>query len=413
MLARKLYYLQQVLKNQWLKKEDLEKLRNKMLRGLILHSYKNVPFYRRLWNKDGIDINKIKTVGDLEKLPILTRKDVVKNYGSLIALNYKKTHDMGNYTLRPTSGTSGTPLEIIFDERANDYLEAVYLRALLVAGYDPKKPLMYYWWTDFDNKVYNKLGFMDKVYIPCTLTEDQQLEIFQSNNTGYIYYYGGILYSIAQKILNYGIDIEAKMVATHAEMITKQMRKRITKAFGVEPFDQYGTTEFNRLAWQCKKRDNYHVDADSIIMELSDEKTAIVTGLANYILPLIRYDMGDVIETSDEGCSCGRTLPTIKNICGRKEDIIRLKSGKAFTPATIADEIARLEDVYKFSAIYNGNNKFYIDVVPFIGYENLEDILQMALVNRLKEKVKIKVNIVDEIPKSKRGKRKIVSSEKS
>ncbi|MBI4177284.1 MAG: phenylacetate--CoA ligase family protein [Candidatus Aenigmarchaeota archaeon] len=411
MLARKLYYLKRVMKNQWAKKGDLEKLRNKMLRGLLMHAERNVPFYHDLWKKNDVDISKIKTVGDISKLPVITRKDVLENYKSMMAANYQRTHDVSKLTLRATSGTSGNPLEMIFDERANDYLEAVYLRGLMVAGYKPWKPLVYYWWKDFEKRAYNDFGFMNKVYVPCSLSEDEQLKILQSKNTGYVYYYGGILYSIAQKMLRFGIRIDAETVITHAEMITNQMRKRIADAFGVEPFDQYGTTEFNRLAWQCEKREDYHVDADSVIMELGGEGTDVITGLANYMLPMIRYDMGDVIETSD-GCSCGRTLPTIKAVKGRKEDMIIMKSGKVFTPADIADAIAPIPDLFKFSVIYLGNSKFRADVVPFKGAKNIEDAVERALKSRLDEDAKIDVSVVDEIPKSKRGKRTFVSVDK-
>ncbi len=410
MLARKLYYLQRVMKNQWVEKKELGKLRDKMMRSLVLHSYKNVPFYKKLWDAHFVNIDEIRTVDDLWKLPVITKQDVLKNRNSMISINYKKTHEIGSFVSRATSGSSGNPLEMIFDERANDYLEAVYLRGLLVAGYKPWKPLVYYWWKNFDKNVYNNFGFMNKLYIPCNLTEDQQLKILQGKNTGYIYYYGGILYSIAQKMLHLGIKIDAKTVITHAEMITNQMRKRITKAFGAEPFDQYGTTEFNRLAWQCEKRENYHVDADSVIMELSDENASIITGLANYILPLIRYDMGDTIETSDEGCSCGRTLPTISNICGRSEDLIVLKSGKVFTPADIADSLAPIKNLFKFSVAYKGNNKFHVNIVPFKDSENAEDSVERALMGRFNEEADIKISVVDEIAKSKRGKRKLVSA---
>ncbi|MBI1972250.1 MAG: phenylacetate--CoA ligase family protein [Candidatus Aenigmarchaeota archaeon] len=399
------------MKNQWIKKKELGKLQDAMLRRLILHSYKNVPFYRKLWDAHSVNISKIKTAEDLDKLPIVTKQDVLKNRNSMIAVNYRKTHEIGNFTTRATSGTSGNPVEVIFDERANDYLEAVYLRGLLAAGYRPWTPLVYYWWTNFESRIYNRFGLMNKVRIPCSLTEDDQLKMLQNKNTGYIYYYGGILHSIAQKMLHLGINIDAQMVVTHAELVTNRMRKTISKAFGVEPFDQYGTTEFNRLAWQCEQRENYHVDADSIALELSDDNTAIVTGMANYILPLIRYDMGDVLEISGEGCPCGRTLPTIKNICGRKEDVIKLKSGKAFAASVIADEIAKFKDVYKFSAIYNGNNRFYIKLAPFTGHENLEEAMEKSLTGRLKEDVKVRIKILDEIAKSKRGKRKLVSVE--
>ena len=39
---RKLWYLRKVMKQQWLKTPELEKIQQKMLRRLIKHAYENV-----------------------------------------------------------------------------------------------------------------------------------------------------------------------------------------------------------------------------------------------------------------------------------------------------------------------------------------------------------------------------------
>jgi phenylacetate-CoA ligase len=49
--------------------------------------------------------------------------------------------------------------------------------------------------------------------------------------------------------------------------------------------------------------------------------------LNNLTTPLIRYDTGDLAVIADKPCSCGRTLPTIKNIIGRKDAVIRTEEG--------------------------------------------------------------------------------------
>jgi len=418
MIMRKLYYLKKVQEQQWMKPKELEKLQNKKLRAIIKHAFKFVPYYRRKWKTAGIREDDIKVVEDLKKLPTITRKEVVKNYNQFIALNYKKTYRFGRVVRRYTSGTSGTPFRTIFDERAYDYSEAVYLRALLAVGYNPRKPLACYWYEPFEKKIYNQFGFMNKIYIPCSISEEEQLEIIQNMNPEYIYYYPSILYSIAKKMVQRDISLNPKAVITHAEILSKKMRRIIQMAFNSPVFDEYGANEFNRIAWECKEREGYHVDSDSVIMEIlkegekifSDETGSVVlTGLENFILPLIRYEIGDMATPTDGICSCGRGLPLIKSIEGRSEDLIILNSGKTFVPKRIIDTLADIPEIYKFRVSYKGNNRFFIDLVLLYQSDRIFDKIEKRLKNLFKENIRISFKIKKEIKKSRGGKRKLVT----
>ena len=64
MLIRKIYYLRKLLKQQWMKKSELEIIQNKMLKGLIEHSYKFVPFYKNLMKKNNVSPGDIKNSED-------------------------------------------------------------------------------------------------------------------------------------------------------------------------------------------------------------------------------------------------------------------------------------------------------------------------------------------------------------
>jgi len=412
MLLRKLYYLRKVLQNQWLQPKELEKIQNKMLRRIILHAYKNTVFYRGLWKKHGVDIMSIKTKYDLKKLPVISKSDLIKNYGQFLATDLK----IKRMIMRTTSGTSGTGMKIPFDERSWDYLEAIYLRSLLAAGYDPRKSLAYYWYTPFEKTMHARLGFMKKILIPCQLTEEQQIEILQKINPEYIYYFSSIIFSIAKKMKHEGMEMTPKCVITHAELLSDKMRKTIEDAFQTSVFDHYGTAEFVRIAWECDKKVGYHVDADSTVVEILDDGepvssgengSAVFTGMVNDVFPLIRYKIGDIFVATDEKCNCGRSLPLIKSIEGREKDMIVLKSGKTIYPKTIIDSLAGLGTIYKFRINYFGKNHFVISLVSFEG-ENNEQMIKSNLQKTIGEGIKVDVEVVEEISKGKTGKRELV-----
>lgn len=414
MLIRKLYYLKKVLAQQWKKPEEIRKLQNKKIRAMVEHAYRYVPYYRREWKKNNIHPTDIKKVEDLEKLPIITKDDVIKNYNQFIAVNYKRKYELDEIIKRTTSGSSGKPLEMIFDDNAWDYKDADYLRSLMVAGYDPRKPLVCYWYEPFEIKIYNRFGFMNKIYIPCELPETRQLEILRKIKPEFIYYFSGILYSLSRIVIKEGIAINPKLIITHAEVLTKNMKKTIANVFDAPVFDHYGSTEFGRIAWECKE-EVYHLSADSVAVEMvkngevvnqGEMGSVVCTDLTNKLLPLIRYEIGDIAIAGYEKCSCGRGLPTLKSIEGRKSDLIKLKSGRVITPASLINDFIKTTPLPKFKILYKKYNNFKI-LIESAWCKNIEN-LEEKFNKILREKSKIKIKMVDYLPAGKRGKRKMV-----
>jgi phenylacetate-CoA ligase len=412
MLLRKAYYLQKVMKQEWLSREELRKLQEKGLRAIIKHAYQNSPFYHQLFRSLEIRPGDIKRLEDLEKLPIVTKDEVKKNYQKFIARNYKV------FFQRCTSGSTGAPFTMSFDERAWDYIEAIYARSWFGIGYKPWERIAYYWHEPLRKKLFNYLGLMRKYWISNHLSEEEQIDLMLKLRCKVICHFPSIIYSIAKKIKKEGIELKAKIVFTHGEVLSSKMRKVIEETFDCRVYDRYGSAEFLIMASECKERVGYHVNEDSLVLEIlrdgeevssGERGEVVVTGLANYLFPLIRYKIGDIAIPSDETCPCGRELSLLKSIEGRGKDFIVLKSGRLFTPKEIIDSIADISEIYKFRVNYKGRNRFLIEVVLFDGGKILEKIEQ-RLKELLKEEVKIKFKVVDEIIKTKGGKRGMVIS---
>lgn len=100
----------------------------------------------------------------------------------------------------------------------------------------------------------------------------------------------------------------------------------IADVFGSPVRNGYGATEFIPLAYGCA-RHWLHVNADWAIVEPVDAEyrpvppgttshTVLLTNLANRIQPVLRYDLGDAIDTRPDPCECGNPLPAIR-VTGR------------------------------------------------------------------------------------------------
>jgi phenylacetate-CoA ligase len=96
------------IKNQSLKKEDLDALSWIKTQNLLRYAYKNVPWYTEKFNSINLNPNDISKPAYFKQIPILTRQDILENFEKFIA-NGKKIKDLNLIT---TGGSSGTPLKI-------------------------------------------------------------------------------------------------------------------------------------------------------------------------------------------------------------------------------------------------------------------------------------------------------------
>jgi len=208
-----------------------------------------------------------------------------------------------------------------------------------------------------------------------------------------------------------------KAVITHAEILSQRMRKKIENALSTEVFDQYGSTEFDRMAWECKEH-SFHMDADSMLIEFlkgnddvssCEEGNLIITGFANYLFPLIRYSIEDKGVPLDDVCSCGRGLPLIKGINGRQEDYVVAKDGEFFSPKIIIDKMDLVQFIKRYQIVQINRKKIELHTAPDceMSDKNVE-LIKNQVKKLFKNKFDVKIVEVDGLKKSWHGKIKLV-----
>jgi phenylacetate-CoA ligase len=94
---------------------------------------------------------------------------------------------------------------------------------------------------------------------------------------------------------------------------------------GASLFDAYVMTEAGLIGTECQHRAGVHVSEDLVLVETVDEANqpvppgvpaakVLVTNLANYAQPLIRYEVTDRVTLSSEPCPCGRPFARIARV---------------------------------------------------------------------------------------------------
>jgi phenylacetate-CoA ligase len=132
-----------------------------------------------------------------------------------------------------------------------------------------------------------------------------------------------------------------QQIRTIGEMLTVEARAFIESAWQAKVVDVYTCEEAGYLAIQCPESGEYHVQSENVLLEIVDEHGlpcppgkvghVLITTLHNYLTPLIRYELGDMAEFGEQ-CSCGRNLPVIRKIHGRKRNRLILPTGESLFP---------------------------------------------------------------------------------
>jgi phenylacetate-coenzyme A ligase PaaK-like adenylate-forming protein len=146
--------------------------------------------------------------------------------------------------------------------------------------------------------------------------------------------YASMARVLADEQLAGRLRIGPRAVMTASEVLSNETRRRIERAFGSVPFNQYAATETAGIASDCE-RHRMHLYEDLVITEVVDDRNVpvppgeygakvLVTVLFSRTQPLIRYEMSDCLRVSSESCPCGRSFALLDGIEGRREDVLDL-----------------------------------------------------------------------------------------
>jgi phenylacetate-CoA ligase len=165
-----------------------------------------------------------------------------------------------------------------------------------------------------------------------------------------------------------------RQIANSSEQLTARARSRIQEAFGVPILDHYGLGECLSLSEGCPTNGGAHVNADWAILEVVDDQNrlvpagqpgqkVLVTNLANFVQPCIRYEVGDRLTMATAPCRCGSRLPRIDRIEGRSADIFWIGEGSRaqYINAPILQVAAdSLSEVREWQAVQKERNRIEI-----------------------------------------------------
>jgi len=384
-------------RTQWLSPEKLREYQEMRLRKIVDHAYQRVPYYKALFDNLGLSPTDIRRVEDLKLLPLLTKDSVRDESSALLA----EKSDQYQPKLYSTSGTSGEPLLFYLDKSANTLEFVYYWRYWGWAGYrlgDRFAELGSHFFLErpkLSGDAYHYQTYLRRLHLNSAQVSSSGVSDMASAIRKYrpLFLKGvsSALYFFALNLQEAGIsDLKFKAVFSTGEVVTELYRKTVESVLNAPLLDSYGHMERTVSISQCLQG-GYHVNSDYGILELTNETSgdngtfltgrAVGTSLYNLAMPLIRYDIGDEIETFSEpkSCPCGRTLPLIKAIHGRSEDVIVTPDGRFITSLFIVPEFVRGIRFAQFAQV--SESEMEVRVVPSLEW-NHEAEEQLLLYTR-------------------------------
>ncbi len=146
--------------------------------------------------------------------------------------------------------------------------------------------------------------------------------------------YPSALELLAEEQVAGRLDLRPALLECGGESLSLDAAARMMHAFGCPVRNLYSASECLTMAFSCDQ-DWLHVNSDWVILEPVDEDfrptppgepshTVLLTNLANWVQPLIRYDLGDSLLVRPDQCPCGSPLPAIR-VAGRHDDVLQLQ----------------------------------------------------------------------------------------
>lgn len=409
-----------VTRTQWLNREAMDALQLERLQRVVSHAVRTVPYYRQIAQERGLAHDFLRSTGNIDQFPLLTKQIVFDQGPSMISEQAR-----GPRFSASTSGTTGMSMTAYRDLHAINRENAFVWRCMNWAGLQPGEPRVWLRGDKIIPPTQQKAPFwryvkadnmlMMSAYHLSEVSAESYIDALEKFDPVVIQGYPSAVFLLARYLLTTGRVYRGKRlrsVVTSSETVTQEHRDLVKRAFGCQIFDWYGAMERMVAIGNCE-HGNYHVMSDYShveFMPLEDGTHEVVgTGFDNFLMPFIRYRLGDSVVLADKNyqCPCGRVFPVVEQIIGRVEDYILTPSGRrVFMMSNMLDS---LPGVLEGQIRQEEPDAIRVLLVPAPGQGKIkvEEVVKRAE-TMLGPEMRVIVDEVREIPRTKNGKVRVV-----
>jgi len=403
--------------------------RLRVLRGLIRHATRNVPFYADLYREAGVKQEDFVSLEDLAWLPVAERERLLGEQ------HLRVRADRERLVKRSTSGSTGAPMTVWATPS-----EAFFRKATLLLSFGRAARLRFPL-TIADVGTYTKghdlvqalrLVRVQRIYRSLPIVE--QVRNLSRIAPDLIEGRPSSLLDVAREACKLRVSLpRPRVVISFGEMLHRSDREWLEKAFRCRVADYYNCEEIGNVAWECPEHPGrMHVNGDTTLLEIVDDDgcplppgesgRVLLTNLTNWTMPFIRYAIQDQATNLGEGrCGCGFTGTSMRLLEGRDDDFFLLPDGRRVSPRTVDTAITGVlpasepgndlfRAIQRFQIVQEAPDLVAVYVVP--GPQYSDDLWSgvESSAKSLHPSMRVRIECVDELRTSAGGKfRKVMS----
>jgi putative adenylate-forming enzyme len=373
---------QLAVRERW-SRAQLEEFQRRELKALLSHARAASRFWAQRLPAGDVE---------LEALPILDKATLMEHWDDAVTDPALRLADVeahlarlerddyfrAGYRALATGGTTGQRGVFVFDRREWSTCLAGFLRWSDFAGMGPRLPRLKVAAVGATSPLHMTARFADTIDVGVhrVLRLDARAPVEQLAaelgrfQPDVLNGYPSVLALLADEQIDGRLSISPWRVSTTSEVRTAEMEARIVGAWDQVPYDVYGITEVGIFAVDCPHHEGMHLFEDLAIVEVVDAdgravpdgepgERLVVTNLFNRTLPLIRYELSDLVTIAPEPCACGRPLRLVADLAGRVDDVLHLpgRDGRAVAvhPLTLRSPLAALPELRQYRIVHDAD----------------------------------------------------------
>jgi len=367
---------------QWYDPDQVLLLQKEQLKKLLIHTYKNVPYYRKHLNNVGI----MKENGDanLENfmhLPLLDKSTIRAHFRELISNDLPSR----KWFYNTSGGSTGEPVRLIQDKDKFEWGQAVKMLFDTWTSYSLGDKKILLWGSERDlligqETIKTRIGRWNRneMWLNAFRMTPEQMRFYAHQINEYqpvqILAYVESIYELARLIEREAIDVYSpKAIMTSAGTLYPYMREIIERIFKTSVFNRYGSREVSDIACECRQHHGLHVSMPTHLVEIlkpdgtptepGEIGEIVVTLLTNYAMPLIRYRIGDMGAWDKVNCTCGCKWPLLKEVTGKVTDNFVKRNGSLINGGYFEHLLYFQDWIYKYQVVQEDYNLINVFIV--------------------------------------------------
>ena len=393
--------------------EQIKQFQEELLHKHLVYLKKNSPYYRRVFESYGININKIVHLEDLARIPFTEKKDLQLYNDDFCCVPKNKIIDYIT-----TSGTLGDP--VLFGCTEKDLQRLAYneKKSFECAGLTPDSVVQLM--TTLDKRFMAGMAYFlglremgaGVIRVGNGIPELQWDTIRRFHPDAIM-----CVPSFILKLIDYAeahdIDYRSSSIRRiigigeglrdqnfELNLLGRQIHEKWPE---VQLYATYSSTEMGATFSECEFGMGGHVHPELIIVEIIGDDgmpvadgqpgEVVVTTLGVEGMPLLRFRTGDIACKHVEQCRCGRWSYRLSPLLGRKNNMIKLKGTTLYPPA-INDVLDNTDYVENYVVIVRNSKAGTDDVLVKIG---LKHDPGFDVVKELKDSFRSRIRVAPEI----------------